>query len=72
MSALSGEIQRYLGKGYRVQSETNTSAQLVKPKRVSVLWTVLTGGLYLVYHILFKKERSVYLRVEPDGSVRKA
>lgn len=71
MSALRDEINRYLGRGYRVLSETDSSAQLVKPKRASVLWIVLTGGLYLFYHILFKKERSIYLRVEPDGSVRK-
>jgi hypothetical protein len=60
-----------------VISQTETAAQLVKPKRFSVVWFLLwcllalVGGLvYIIYHAFMKRERQVYLQVDEHGRVR--
>ena len=76
---LNAAIGSYLARGYRVIAQTETTAQLVRPKKFSVvaflLWTVCTLGpggiiIYLPYHVLLKRTASVYLAVAPDGSVQ--
>lgn len=70
-------IQPYLGDGYRVVSQTDTTAQLVRPKRFSFMWflfwSIVTLGagiiLYPLYHLALKRETQVYLTVAPDGHV---
>jgi len=38
---LEAEIARYTQRGYRVLSRTDTSAQLLRPKKFSFLWALL-------------------------------
>ena len=68
-AALQQAIGEYLRQGYRVLSQTDSTAQLVRPKKFSVVWFLLTVGFYLFYHILVKKERQVYLQVDASGAV---
>ena len=69
------EIDRRVRQGYRAEMETGESAQLVKPKRLSIMCLLisivtLVGWIpYLGYQLLLKREASVYLTLEPDGSV---
>ena len=63
-------IARYVAQGYRVTSQTPTTASLMKPKRFSVLmfliWScviILPGILYVLY-FWRKKDRTLYLYVE--------
>ena len=75
MSKLREEIDRRVRQGYRAEMETGESAQLVKPKRLSIMWlpisiVTLVGWIpHLGYQLLLKREANVYLTLEPDGSV---
>ena len=72
---LNAEIRRYIADGYRVHSATNTTAQLVKPKKFSfwgaLAWFVLTLGaglpIYIIYYYLWKKDRTAYIEVDETG-----
>ena len=75
---LQKEIGRYIRKGFRVVSQTDTSAQLVKPKRFSLLWAiiwlilaVLPFILYLLWY-LSRKDQVVYLTVDTQGRISKS
>lgn len=72
---LQAHIDWYVKQGYRVVSQTETSAQLVKPKVFSLVWAILwflvaVVGLivYLIYYAS-KRDKTVYLTVV-DGTVR--
>ena len=68
MSSYNNEVQRYAAKGYRVTVPTPDGVTMVKPKRVSIVWLLGTGVIpYLIYHVLFKSERSVFLKREGSG-----
>jgi hypothetical protein len=74
---LQERVNHYVDQQYRVISQTETAAQLVKPKRFSVVWFLLwcllalVGGLvYIIYHAFMKRERQVYLQVDEHGRVR--
>lgn len=70
---LNAEIRRYVSNGYRVQSATSTTAQLVKPKKFSffwaLVWFLIFGVGILVYfaYYLAKKDRTVYVEVDESG-----
>jgi len=72
---LDREIQSYVRKGYRVLSQTDTSAQLVKPKKFSLILAVLLLILmvlpFVIYLLMYvaAKDKTVYLSVDPDGKV---
>jgi hypothetical protein len=74
-AALQARINFYVGMGYRVISQTDTTAQLVRPKRFSLVWfliwlLLLIGWLfYLFYHLFLKREIQVYLSVDELGRV---
>lgn len=65
---LQQQIDWYVGQGYRVMSQTETSAQLVKPKQFSFVWAFLWFlllGVGLIVYLLYyasKKDQTVYLR----------
>ena len=72
---LQEHIGWYVKQGYHVVSQTEASAQLIKPKRFSLvwafLWFLLAGVgviVYLVYY-LAKNDKTVYLSVS-EGVVR--
>jgi hypothetical protein len=76
-AALQKEISRYASKGYRVVSQSEYAAQLVKPKVFSRLWALLWACLALVGILVYlgwymaKRDKQVYLTVDEDGKVHK-
>ena len=74
-AALQARINHYLSQGYRVVSQTDTTAQLVRPKSFSCLIAALSFLLLVVGFILYliyyasKKDDTVYLSVDEYGSV---
>ncbi len=73
-AALQAQINEYVRKGYVEQSQTETSAQLVKPKSFSFGWAFLwflffgIGLLVYVLYYIMKSDGAIYLYVE-DGKV---
>lgn len=72
---LQREVASYLRKGFRVVSQTHTTAQLVKPKKFSFVWAFLWllvwffGILvYLIYYAA-KRDEQVYLEIDERGFV---
>lgn len=70
---LAQEIQKYVKRGYRVVSQTETTAQLVKPKQfgclTATLLTIFTIGLFLLFYIFYyasKRDEIIYLAVVND------
>lgn len=79
-AVLEHEIGKYVRNGYRVVSQADTNAQLVKPKRVSCLAIVLmlllslllVGLILLLIYFLWyatQKDEQVYLSVDEKGKV---
>lgn len=72
---LQAEVNRYVGKGFRVTSQTPRTAQLIKPKKFSVIWAViwfvlmlLPFVIYLLYYVA-KRDQQVYLTVDEQGNL---
>jgi hypothetical protein len=71
---LQHEIRRYVAEGYRVLSQSDSSAQLVKPKKfrfglaLVLLFTAIGFLVYLIW-FLSRRERAVYIEVSPSGQV---
>jgi uncharacterized membrane protein len=71
---LQAHIDWYVQQGYRVVSQTEASAQLVKPKAFSFVWALLWFlllGVGLIVYLLYyasKRDKTVYLTVA-DGAV---
>lgn len=67
-------ISSYVSRGYRVTFQTDSTAQLVKPRTLSCLWVVLFGltliGLviYVIVYLMTKDEQ-VYIEVNSQGKV---
>lgn len=61
------QIDHYVGQGYRVVSQTPTTAQLVKPKKFSLFWALawfLCAGVGIVVYLLYyasKRDHQVLL-----------
>ena len=61
-------ISSYVGQGYRVLSQAETTAQLVKPKQffwgsiILLLFWVFPFFLYLLYYLV-QKDESVYIAI---------
>lgn len=74
-AALDQELGQWSRRGYRVVSRTDTTAQLVKPKRFSCLWATLwflvfgVGFLIYLFYYAGKKDSVIYLEVDPLGRV---
>lgn len=74
--ALQQEIQHYVKQGYRVVSQTPTSAQLVRSKRFSCLIATLGALLLLIGLLIYlfwymsQKESIIYLSVDERGQVK--
>jgi len=67
MTALDAKVSQFVRKGYTVQFQTDTAAQLLKPKKFSFLWAFVWfccfGVGLLVYLIYYwaKRDHVVYL-----------
>lgn len=74
---LDKEIQSYVRKGYRVLSQTDTSAQLVKPKKFNLLIAVILLICmvlpFIIYLLMYMaaKDKTVYITVDPQGRVQR-
>ncbi len=74
---LQREINSYISRGFRVQSQTETTAQLLKPKRFSLLWAILwffffgVGLLLYLLYYLSKKDETIYLEIAESGQVKR-
>jgi len=73
---LQRNVASLVSDGYRVQTETQTSAQLLKPKKFSLVLFVIgllllgvPGLLYLAWYVA-KQDKLAYLWIE-DGQVRR-
>ena len=74
---LEQAIAKYVKRGYRVTARTDTTAQLLRPKKFSLLWALawflLFGIGILVYLIYYwsKRDDTVYLEVDSAGRVKR-
>lgn len=74
---LEREVAAYSRRGYRVIAQTDTTAQLVKPKQFSFLWATvwfLMFGIGLLVYLFYywsKQEEIVYLVVDERGHVKR-
>lgn len=74
---LQREINGYLKRGFRVVSQTETSAQLLKPKVFSLLWAFLWFlgfGIGIIVYIIWymaKRDETVYIEVDDKGHVKR-
>ena len=72
---LQAEIRRRVSNGYRVISQTDSTAQLTKPRKFSLFWGVVLGltffglVLYLLWYVSRAKETAIYIEVDDDGRV---
>ncbi len=72
---LQREINKYIRQDYRVISQTDTTAQLVRPKRFSCLWFLiwaflLIGWIFYLAWYLTKRDEQIYIEVDINGRVR--
>jgi hypothetical protein len=71
---LHSELRRWVAHGFRVVTQTQTSAQLVKPKEFSfllalVLVFTLVGFVVYILWYLTAKDQSVHIEVDQFGRV---
>jgi hypothetical protein len=72
---LMGAIGSALRNRYRVLSQTDTAAQLVRPKRFSCLWSALwflffgVGLIWYVLYYLSKQDETMFIEVDEWGEV---
>ncbi len=72
---LQREITKYVRRGFHVVSQTDTTAQLVKPKKFSLLWALLwflLFGIGLIIYLIWywsRRDQTVYLEVSPTGKI---
>jgi hypothetical protein len=70
---LEQAIATWIARGYQVQMRGPTYAQLMKPKRFSVVWALLWfllfgfGLLIYIVYFLAKSQPTVYLSVDTAG-----
>ena len=66
---LDGGVAWYKRQGFRVVNQSETTAQMVRPKKFSVVWAACTAVLpYLLYHLM-KKDSGVLLQKTSSGIV---
>jgi hypothetical protein len=74
---LDREIQTLAAGGYRVVTQTATTAQLIKPKTfdpvAAVFWLLFLVVGLLVYLLIYasQSDEAVYLSVTEDGTVNR-
>lgn len=73
-AVLEREVVSYVKRGYRVVSQTDSTAQLVRPKKFSFaifLILLLTGIGPIIYIAWYfaKRDRAVFITVDERGRV---
>ena len=70
---LQAKISEYVRDGYRVVSQTDFTAQLIKPKRFSLFWAIFwflffgVGVFIYLFYYWSKKDQTSYLTVDEYG-----
>lgn len=71
-SILQVEMSKWISRGYRVQSQTDTNAQMLKGKRVDgclliilLCLGVVPGLIYLVV----QKDKTAYITIDERGKI---
>lgn len=70
---LAQTISQYIRAGFRVVSQTSTSAHLIRPKTFSLVWSLLwflVFGIGLVVYVLYyvaKHDAVVTIQIDPAG-----
>ncbi len=71
---LDKEIHKYVKKGWRVASRTDTSAQLERDKHASCLLTLILALFFILpavlYLLLYRGTEGLYIEVDERGRVR--
>src|SRR5215210_5791321 len=73
---LDAVVMKYARIGYEVRSRTQTTAQLVKPKKFSFIWALvwfLLFGIGLIVYLLYywgKRDQTIYLEVDNRGVIQ--
>ena len=68
-------VMKYVRMGYEVRSRTQTTVQLVKPKKFSFFWALvwfLLFGIGLIVYLLFywsERDQTIYLEVDEHGTI---
>ena len=68
-------VRNYVQDGFRVVSQTNTTAQLLKPKKfgflIALLSLLLFGIGFIIYLLYYmaKKDKTVYIEVDEFGNI---
>ncbi|WP_143320104.1 hypothetical protein [Cellulomonas iranensis] len=77
-AALDAEVARLVGKGYAVESRTESQAVLVRKRRIGLFWNVvlsfITVGFWLIviaYRLINRKSDRVVLTVV-NGRVQRS
>ncbi len=72
-AVLQEEIEKYVDQGWRVTSQTQTTAQLTRDKHASCCLAVLLAILFVLpavlYLLLYKGTENLYLVVNEEGQV---
>lgn len=74
---LEREIKKYIRKGYRVTYQTDTSAQLVRPKKFSFLWAflwLLALGIGIIVYLIYyaaKRDDEIFIEITETGKVKR-
>ena len=69
-------IYAYIQQGYRVVSQTDTTAQMVKPKQFSFGWAffwllvAVVGLLLYIFYFMASSDQQIYLEVDLYGQVK--
>ena len=73
---LEEEVAQYMSDGFFVRQRTETTAQLVKPKKFSFLWALLwflVFGIGIVVYLIYyaaKRDEGRYVEVDQYGAAR--
>jgi len=71
---LQKEIISYVARGFHVESQTELSVYLVRPKQFNWVWlviSILSVGLGLLFYLI-KGDNRVYLEVLPSGRIKRS
>ena len=72
---LDAVVMKYARIGYEVRSRTQTTVQLVKPKKFSFFWALvwfLLFGIGLIVYLIFywsERDQTIYLEVGEHGTI---
>lgn len=68
------QVRYYAYYGFRVVSQTATTAQMVRPKSFSLTWASLwfvfglgVGIFFYCFYYMAKRDETLYLQVRPTG-----